>query len=99
MVRTLRFHYEGGAGFDPWLGNQDPTSCKVQPKEKKKIEMVPIHGSMPHSDTQGYTHTQDTHIFNSKHTCNDTNTYNMCHRRAYKYTYGDIHINTLLLYT
>ena len=67
-------------------------------QKKKKIEMVPIHGSMPHSDTQGYTHTQDTNIFNSKHTCNDTNTY-MCHRRAHKYTYGDIHINTLLLYT
>lgn len=97
MVRTLSFPCGGGAGFDPWLGNQDPTSCMVQPKEKK-IAMVHIHGSMSHNDTQGYTHTQDTNIFTSIHACNDINTYNMCHRRAYKYTYDDSHVNTLLLY-
>lgn len=69
-------------------------------QKKKKFELVRIHGSMSRSDTQGYTHTQDTDIFNSIHTCNDINTYNVCHKRTYKYTHSDIHIiNTLLLYT
>lgn len=67
-------------------------------QKKKKIAMVHIHGSRSHNDTQGYTHTQDTNIFTSIHACNDINTYNMCHRRAYKYTYDDSHVNTLLLY-
>ena len=46
VVKTLRFHCRG-RGFDPWLGNQDPTCCMVwqekekptnQPTNKKKIK-------------------------------------------------------------
>ena len=39
MVRTLRFHCQG-PGFNPWSGNQDPTSQTVRPK-KKKIDWKP----------------------------------------------------------
>ena len=35
MVETPRFHCRG-YGFNPWLGNQDPTCCKVCQKKKKK---------------------------------------------------------------
>ena len=31
VVKTLSFHCRGH-GFDPWSGNQDPTSCVVKPK-------------------------------------------------------------------
>ena len=31
----LCFHYQGPR-FDPWSGNEDPKSCVVQPKYKKK---------------------------------------------------------------
>ena len=34
MLRTLRFHC-WGPRFDPWLGNQDLTSC-VARKERKE---------------------------------------------------------------
>ena len=34
----------GGTGFDPWLGNQDPTSHVVWPKKKKKcVYYIYIH--------------------------------------------------------
>ena len=42
MVKTLgsqgREH-----GFNPWLGNQDPTSCVVQQKKKKKKKLAWKH--------------------------------------------------------
>lgn len=62
MVRTLRFHYEGGAGFDPWLGNQDPTSCKVQPKEKKKLKWY-LYMAACHTVTHRDIPTLRTHIY------------------------------------
>ena len=36
MVRTLHFHCKG-LGLDPWLGNEDPAACTVQPKNKEII--------------------------------------------------------------
>ena len=102
VVRTLRFQYGAGGGQQALIPGWETKTLQVVwcSQKKKKKEMVCIHGSMSHSDSQGYTHPQDTNIFNSIHTCNDINTYNVCHKRAYKYTYGDIHIiNTWLLCT
>ena len=33
VIRTACFHCRGNR-FDPWLGNQDPTSRAAQPKKK-----------------------------------------------------------------
>ena len=33
-VKTLHFHCRG-LGFDPWLGNLDPTYLTAQPREEK----------------------------------------------------------------
>ena len=38
LVKTLRFQCRD-LGFDPWLGNGDPTCCTTRPKENKKIGM------------------------------------------------------------
>ena len=35
VVRTPCFHCRG-PGFDPWSGNEDPTSCAAGQKKKKK---------------------------------------------------------------
>ena len=32
-----------GPGFDPWSGNQDPTSFVVQPKKKKSKKKLEFH--------------------------------------------------------
>ena len=47
-ARTLCFHCRGH-GFDPWLGNWDPTAWAVQPKRinkliKKKKNPIPREG-------------------------------------------------------
>ena len=34
LVKTLHFQCKD-LGFDPWLGNGDPTCCTIRPKEKK----------------------------------------------------------------
>ena len=34
-VKTLSFHWPGGQGFNPLLGNYDPASCEAQPKRKQ----------------------------------------------------------------
>ena len=33
----------GGTGFDPWLGNQDPTSHAVWQKKKKSVYIIYIY--------------------------------------------------------
>ena len=38
MVKTPYFHC-GGQGFDPWLGNQDPTCHMEQSKKNSKLKL------------------------------------------------------------
>ena len=38
VVRTAHFHCRG-YGFDPWLGNSDPTNCTARPKKKEREDM------------------------------------------------------------
>ena len=35
VVKTLSFQYKG-RGFNPWLGNKDPTCCIAKKKKKRK---------------------------------------------------------------
>ena len=39
MIKTLGFHCRG-CGFNPWLGNYDPTRCRMQPKKKKRKKEI-----------------------------------------------------------
>ena len=42
VVKTLSFQYKG-RGFNPWLGNKDPTCCIAKKKKKKKEKkMLPL---------------------------------------------------------
>ena len=40
MIQSLQlsFHFRGSR-FNPWLGNEEPTSCVGQPKKKKESQL------------------------------------------------------------
>ena len=41
LVKSPRFQCRG-YGFDPWLGNEDPTRCMAQPNKLKVKELKTV---------------------------------------------------------
>ena len=71
VVRTLRFHCQRH-GFNPWSGNQDPTSHKLQgvAEKKKRImrmdkEEVVCVCVCTHTHTHTHTHTNTMEYYSA----------------------------------